>query len=282
MEGLESLKRQHFFFLEKQYIKNVLSYEPPIMKESMSSNTANTAGTARKPGWETLASPGHVLLARVNSYHLKTRLPIALALAALVVGFFSVQIGVGVARKVGSVTGWIAGKAAGVISSGPPEESPAAVVDRIFPNMPFGQRIDMANLPGLMDAVYPSMKAQVEEMKAGRRIAAGECVLDKKITEEWTDGVNFTPKCRYSKDGDRLWVWAVVAHEQRMQPFIGLVAKRPEGVKYYNVIMPSRNDQRLRIPGEPVVNSAYIPRTIAADFPELLVPTTTKPKTEEE
>lgn len=248
----------------------------------MTSNIVTNEENPGHAGWESLASPGHVLLARVNSYHLKTRLPVALALGALLVGFFSVQIGVGVARKVGAVTGWIAGKAAGVISSDPPEESLAPPVERIYPNIPFGLRLDPASLPGLMDAVYPAMKAQVEVMRAGQRIAAGDCVLTKKITDEWTDGVDFTPKCRYSKDGDRLWVWAMVGHEQRAQPFLGLIAKRPDGVRFFNVIMPARNDQRLRIPGEPAVNSAYMPRTLAADFPELTFTKTPKPVVEEQ
>ena len=217
-----------------------------------------------KQQWELLASPGHVLLARVDAYRLKLKLPlllligsIALALAGLVTAPF-------IALNAGSMIGWIVQKTSAAVSTKTPDVSPAPNVNLIRPTFPPGVTFDKTTLPKLVEDVMPAMKSLVSSVQKGEKF--GDCDFTKKITEHWSDGIDMTPKCRYSKDQSRIWVWSVVLDEAGgARPFIGVVAKRDGKTEFYNADIP----RTATILSKPLLKLALIPRTIAADFPEL-------------
>ncbi len=214
--------------------------------------------------WEMLASPGHVLLARVNSYRLKTKLPLLLAAGAVLLVYFAFLATPYIANSAGSVTGWIVGKTSSIISSKPIEMTPAPLVKPFGPILK-NVNFDGKTIPRLAEDVAPEMQAQVIGMQAGKKME--DCNFSTRITDDWFDGIDVGPKCRYSKDLTRLWVWAFVNNNGRYQPWAGLVIKMDGKVAFVNVEARGL----AKIQDVKSVNPEHIPRTIAQDFPELLI-----------
>ena len=220
----------------------------------------------KKLQWEMLASEGHVLLARVNAYRLKFKFAFLMLIVPVVLAAVTVYATPTISKALGDVVGWIVGKVSSVVTAKPMEKSEAAFVNPYVPVFPSSLSIDVGkvSVPKLLEDVTPAMKALVESASKNQRMT--DCDFSKKITDAWTDGVDMTPKCRYSEDFSRLWVWSVVLDDGRLKPFSGLVAKREGKVTFFNVQIP----RGALIPGEPIVLPKNLPRTVAADFPELL------------
>ena len=220
----------------------------------------------KKQQWEMLASEGHVLLARVNVYRLKFKFAFLMLIVPFLLAAVTISATPKIAKVMGDVVGWVVGKVSSAVSVKPAEKSEAAFVNQYAAVFVGTISIDAKTVvvPSLKDDVTPAMKALVESASKNQRMT--DCDFTKKITDSWTDGIDMTPKCRYSKDFSRLWVWSVVLDEGRLKPFSGLVAKRNDKVTFFNVYVPRGG----LIPGEPTVFPKNLPRTIAADFPELL------------
>jgi hypothetical protein len=214
--------------------------------------------------WELLASPGHVLLAQVDAYRLKLKLPMALAGAALLLVYLTFLVAPVLASGAGGAVGWVTRTVGGWTATKPMAMSPAPVVGLLSPVLPAGLTADPAIVPSLAD-VAPEMDRQVQLMQAGKRTE--DCDFNRKITQAWTDGVDMSPKCRYSADGKRLWVWALVKPDNfRLAPFAGVIAMRDGQARYYNLQVPGA----APLPNEPSINPMDIPRALAEDFPELV------------
>lgn len=214
--------------------------------------------------WELLASPGHVLLQQVNVYHLKHSFlsraligAVAIAIAAFVVAPYA-------GEKTGAALGWVTGKIShSLVPSEVPLTPPPAAHQ--FAPVIIAAEFDPQSIPDLVADVAPAMLAQVDVMKAGKRIE--DCNF-AKITDPWFDGKDATPKCRYSKDGTRLWVWAYVKNGAGQHgPFAGLIVKMNDKVTYANVDVP----RLIPISGFKGIKPDAIPRTVSMDFPELLI-----------
>lgn len=214
--------------------------------------------------WELLASPGRVLLEQVNIYRLKTKGPIRLIYLAIAICVAAIFVSPYVGIKSGEAVAWVIEKINKLTKPSPYPKSPAATISQLVPVLP-GGTFDIGIIPGLQTDVAPAMLAQVDAMKAGKKME--DCDFTKKITEPWFDGKDSTPKCRYSKDGSRLWTWAYVKQSQYQHgPFVGLIMRKDDKVTYSNIDAPGT----LRISGMPTINPALLPRAVAADFPELL------------
>lgn len=219
----------------------------------------------KKQQWELLASPGHVLLAQVDCYRLKLKLPMFFAAAAAVLVYLSFVIAPLVGSGAGGVAGWITSSTKSMFTAKPLAPSPAPELAPFASVLPAGLRFDVARLPRLMEDVAPEMRAQLTAMKASQKTT--NCTFDKKITEIWTDGQDFSPRCRYSADGSRLWVWAGVVNDSgNYRPWAGLIAKRGGDVQLYNI----EGSGLLQLPNQASINPAQIPRAVAQDFPELV------------
>lgn len=218
-----------------------------------------------KPHWELIASPGHVLLARVDAYRLKFGRPIIylfLSIFLALIGFVAAPY---LASRAAAIVAWVVEKTSSAVSSKPPETSPAPSVNLIKPTFPRDVGFDKTILPKLATEVAPAMEALIASVQKGEKFS--DCDFTKKITDVWSDGVDMTPKCRYSKDLTRIWVWSVVLDEAGgARPFIGLVAKRDGKTEFYNVDIP----RMALIAGKPSIKPSLIPRAIAADFSELI------------
>lgn len=220
--------------------------------------------TSQKQQWELLASPGHVLLAQVDAYRLKLKLPMLLAGAALLLAYASFLIAPLLAAGAGGAVGWVARTIGGWTADKPMAMSPAPAVAQVVPVLPAGLTADPAIVPSLSD-VAPEMDRQVQLMQEGKKTE--DCDFSKKINQAWSDGIDMTPKCRYSADGKRLWVWALVKPDNfRLAPFAGVIAMRDGQARYYNLQVPGAAD----LPNHPSINQMDIPRALAEDFPELL------------
>lgn len=216
--------------------------------------------------WEERSSPGHVLMQQVNVYRLKLVVPMIIGLASFALAQAAFFIGPYIGEKTGAVVGWVTGKVTNVFVPDAVQITPAPSAKQFFPVLSSNVQFSVDILPNLSADVAPAMQAQIEAMTAGRKME--DCNFSAKITETWFDGQDATPKCRYSKDGTRLWVWAYVKkNEFEHGPFAGLVIKRDGAVKFMNLEVNSL----LQLPGYEAINPANIPRTLSADFPELLI-----------
>ena len=217
-----------------------------------------------KQQWELLASPGHVLLARVDAYRLKLKLPLVLMISAIALALAGLVTAPFIALNAGSLVGWIVQKTSAAVSSKAPDASPAPYVNPFRPTFSPGVTFDKTTLPKLVEDVMPAMESLVATVQKGAKFE--DCEFTKKITEHWSDGIDMTPKCRYSTDQSRSWVWSVVLDEAGgARPFIGMVAKRDGKTEFYNVDIP----RTATILGKPSLKPVLIPRTVASDFPEL-------------
>ena len=218
---------------------------------------------SRPQQWQLLASPGHVLFARINAYRFKVRLPIALMSAALGIVYLSFALAPMLGSAAGKTVGWVTEKIGDVTAEKPLEPTPAPRVNEIQAVMPAVQ-LDVLAIPNLSD-IGPEIKNQIELMKAGKQMT--DCNFNSPINEPWTDGADFSPKCRYSADKKRLWIWAVVKKTQLdINPFLGLVATQKDGsVRFFNV----RIARGAVLQEHDQIDQFDIPRAIAADFNEL-------------
>ena len=220
--------------------------------------------------WELLASPGHVLLERVNQYRRKLSLPkkvlagaVLVALAGIPAAYYTAQAGGGVAR-------WIVAKVGGLVSR-PPTKDPAPQLKTIRPIVAPGFSATLDSVPDLDGDVMPAMKAQVGAAAQGKRLE--ECDFAKRIDEDWATATEIIPHCRYSKDGSRLWVWSLVKTKGQMRPWMGLIAAH-EGspVMLYQIAIAGAAMSEATARG-PSIPLNQIPRALAADFAELAVNT---------
>ena len=107
----------------------------------------------------------------------------------------------------------------------------------------------------------------------GSRLLAEDCDFGRKIDAEWATPSEITPRCRYSKDGSRLWVWSLVKKGGEMRPWLGLIAAHgDQPVNLYQISI-SGAAQSAQAPS---LLPTQIPRAIATDFPELSVKTGAK------
>ncbi len=214
--------------------------------------------------WESLASPGHALMTQVDLYRLKRKkalIGIAVAVALVPASLYVAHLA---GSGVGGAAGWITGTVAHWFAPSAIPTSPAPAVKPMLAVIEPVQ-FDPAILPSLKDDVMPAMDAQVEAMKRGEKMT--QCDFTRKVTQPWFDGLDATPKCRYSADGDRLWVWAYVKDGYQTIPFAGLIVKADGKVTFANLAIPGV----AQLPGHNTLDLNQIPRTVAADFPELLM-----------
>ena len=206
--------------------------------------------------WGLLAVPVAGIGAGVGTLMLASKTKLSGKLVAALAVIAGVVAGVGVGQLVTKV-------------AKPPREhamSPAPAVRAIAPVLQPGLQFDMAGIPSVGD-IAPELEAQAANLQSGKRMTAEECNLSAQINQSWFDGSpNAKPNCRYSKDGERLWIWSYVKQGQYHGPFLGLIAKRDGQVTYSNVEMRGM----MKIPGKSAIDILNIPRTIAADFPELI------------
>lgn len=225
---------------------------------------SDTAFRSDQQQWEMLATRGHVLLAQVDAYRLKLKLPMVLAGAALLLVYLSFAVAPLLASGAGGVVGWMTRTVAGWTAPKPLPLSPAPVVEQLVPVFPTGMSVDPSIVPALTD-VKPEVLHQVELMREGKR--TDQCDFTKKVNEYWSDGIDMTPKCRYSADKKRLWIWALVKVDDfRVAPILGVIREENSTARFYNVQVPDS----AGLPGMPAINSMDVPRTIAQDFPELV------------
>ena len=220
--------------------------------------------------WELLASPGHVLLARVDQYRRKLRLPKMVLAGAVVVALAGVPAAYYTAKAGGGVVQWIVGKVGGFVAQ-PPKKDPTPRLKNIRPIVAPGFSATLDSVPDLEADVLPAMKAQVAAAAKGMRLE--DCDFGRKIDSEWATPTEITPRCRYSKDGSRLWVWSLVKKGGEMRPWLGLIAAHgDQPVNLYQISI-SGAAQSAQAPS---LLPTQIPRAIATDFPELSVKTGAK------
>ena len=215
--------------------------------------------------WELLASPGHVLLTRVDEYRRKLRFPSLVIAGAVLVTLAAAPLAYSLAKAGGGVVEWVVRKGGGIVSS-PPAKSPAPEIKTIRIVVPGDFRTTLDTVPDLETDVVPAMKAQVIASAAGKRLE--ECDFTRKIDAAWASEGDISPRCRYSKDGSRLWVWSVVKQQDKLRPWMGLIRK-DGGTATLAQITVSGSALSGSVPAK--LDPKQIPRAIAADFPELVV-----------
>lgn len=218
--------------------------------------------------WELLASPGHVLLTRVDEYRRKVRLPALLLAGAVLVTLAAAPVAYSVAKAGGGAVEWVARKGGGIVAS-PPAKSPAPQLRRIQPVVPVGFTATLDTVPDFEADVLPAMRAQVAAAGAGKKLT--ECDFARKITDEWAAAGEISPRCRYSEDGSRLWVWSIVKTKGQLRPWVGLISKRDGAVQLSHIAI---TNSPVAEADPHSVSPNHIPRTLAQDFPELLATAT--------
>lgn len=217
--------------------------------------------------WEMLASHGHVLLAKVDSYRLKTKWPIAIAALAFILAYLAFSATSGIGGFVGQVVGWTVEKASSLVTSKPLEPTPVPAMNDIEIVAP-RTNFDPSLVPKLESDVASAMANRLNAMKNGQKIEF--CDTTKKIIDAWSDGVDMTAKCRVSKDGKRLYVWTFINNEVNGVNKYGfnfaLIVKQDDG----QVVLANLNVfNTIPLPGQKSLDPLLIPRTILMDFPEL-------------
>ena len=220
--------------------------------------------TSTPQQWELFGSPGHVLMAKVNAMRLAAKTPVLILLASLSLIPAAMGVSKVASDAIGNTAGAAVGKVVGWFTPSPLEKTPAPQSRPFAPVMGSSITFDPTMLPDLTADVQPAMAAQLVEFTAKKVIT--ECNFTAQVTDNWFDGVDATPKCRYSKDKSRLWVWAYVKSNQNHGPFAGLLMRRDGKVTYSNVAANT-----FKLSGFATIDPALIPRTMVEDFPELLV-----------
>lgn len=215
--------------------------------------------------WELLASPGHVLLTRVDEYRRKLRLPAFLLVGAVVASLAAAPVAYFLAKAGAGSVEWVMRTGGGLIAN-PPAKSPAPEIKRIQPVVPTGFTVNLDSVPDFDADVMPAMKAQVVAAATGKRLE--DCDFSRKVDAEWANSTDIAPRCRYSKEGSRLWVWSLVKSNGQLRPWMGLIKREGKSAKLYHVAL-GRGPVADSSP-----DSLYpdnIPRTLAEDLPELVL-----------
>ena len=219
--------------------------------------------------WELLASPGHVLLTRVDEYRRKLRLPTLLLGGAVLAALAAAPVASAIASAAAGSVEWVMRKGGGLVAS-PPAQSAAPSLKQVQPVVPSGFAVSLDLVPDFEGDVLPAMKAQVLAAGQGKRL--DHCDFSRKIDADWAAADDVSPRCRYSQDGERLWVWSIVKNKGQLRPWVGLIKRDGKSAKLFHIA----------VAGSPVAGSdpaalplSHIPRTVAQDFPELIE----KPKT---
>lgn len=217
--------------------------------------------------WELLASPGHVLLTRVDQYRRKLRLPIKVLAGAVIVALAGIPAAYYTAQAGGGVARWIVAKVGGFVSKAPTKD-PAPQLKTIRPIVAPGFSATLDSVPDLDADVLPAMKAQVAAAGKGKRLE--DCDFTKQIDADWATVGEIIPRCRYSKDGSRLWVWSLVKTKGQMRPWMGLIAEHESPFTLYQISIAgaAMSETSARSPS---ILPHHIPRAIASDFPELVI-----------
>ena len=215
--------------------------------------------------WELLASPGHVLMTRIDEYRRKLRLPGLLIVGAVVTTMAAAPLAYALAKAGGGVVEWVVRKGGGIVSS-PPTKSPAPQLKTIRAIVPSGFSTTLDTVPDLETDVIPAMKAQVVAAGQGKRLA--DCDFSRKIDAEWASAGSISPRCRYSQDGSRLWVWSLVKQQEQLRPWVGLIHKDGDTIILSQVAVSGAAESGAVAEK---LDPKQIPRTVAADFPELTV-----------
>ena len=213
--------------------------------------------------WELLASPGHVLLARVDEYRRKVRLPVLVIVGAALTTLAAAPVAYSVAKGGGTVVEWVVRKVGGVVAT-PPAKSLAPELKTIRAVVPQGFSTTLDVVPDLESAVLPAMQAQVVAAQSNKRL--DECDFSRKIDADWASAGDISPRCRYSTDGSRLWVWSLVKSKGQLRPWMGLISKREGKFSFQHVAIPNGPISER----EGALSPSRIPRALAQDFPELV------------
>lgn len=133
--------------------------------------------------WELLASPGHVLLAQVDSYRLKLKLklPMILGAAAIALVYATFLVAPLLASGAGGAVGWVTKTVGGVFTEKPLAMSPAPAVSQLAPVFPPGLQVDPNIVPNLAEVDEPQPFDNIDddmgslfEMIDTSTIAAGD------------------------------------------------------------------------------------------------------------
>lgn len=235
--------------------------------------------------WQKLATTGHVLLSRIDALRLRAKSYWLLLLVGVVVfvglayvtQFFaatSSRLTSRIAESIAQATNTVA-STVGAGESVATSPAPNINLERLFD---VAQRVgvrggagDPLKAPSFAE-FDPALIGIVKKHLEGRAI--DECDFTKKISNEWiadTDiaGAFVLPKCRYSHDKSRLWVWAIAADNYgTFRPVLVLAGKfkEPIGNKAFNIDM---NGYTHKVKTLSAVPLQYIPRVLVDDFPEL-------------
>jgi hypothetical protein len=101
----------------------------------------------------------------------------------------------------------------------------------------------------------------------GKELA--DCISDQKITQLWTDAVEFNARCLVSVDKTRIWQWGFMQTNDGLngQPYLVLTRKLGTVIESRNVLLSNT----LPVKGLKPQRTEMIPRFIAEDFPELKI-----------
>ena len=232
-------------------------------------------GTAQ---WELLASPGHVLFEQVSIlWKLAKKYGVVMAVS-ICIGLLAFVLPVYAGNAVAKVTTTVAGAATKVTNTvagwfghdvdkkaGMPVVSRAPYVAVIIPHHPanisnelFGKLMTVKDFGG-PDVLH----ATISKVQDGKPV---DCEQSTKVTDDWVTESNEVPRCRYSADRSRLWVWAVIKNGNQLKPIFGVVRKGADDkAAYYNVAVQGAEP----LDGKATINPQFVPRALAADFAEL-------------
>jgi hypothetical protein len=216
-----------------------------------------------RQGWELLATPGHVLLERINAGCHKHKLPMAAIAICIAVGIGSYVYVPFLTAYPAKAIGWVVGKVSNVVAKKPMEANPAPRLRQIRGLLPQAQ-FDPTAVMGLEQA-STLFQSKSNLLLAGLPV---DCPSAGLITEFWTDGVDLKPKCRLSADRTRLWEYGFAKREnpETYGAYMFLSIVKDNKVSVHNVAVPnvmrSPTFQAMFFPDR-------IPRALAADFPEL-------------
>ena len=209
--------------------------------------------------WEHIASPGHVLLARVNAYRHKSAVAIWIFSAALVFALLSQWL----PYRVGAAVAWPVGKLATLFDRRPvaPKMSPAPALTAWTSHLATNFS-DPSLLPS-PSMLVTALRGAAENIKSGKDIDG--CDTTAKITDAWSSSDSAGPHCRSSVDKARLWVWGAMGSGSRYGAFLVVIRKDSQGA--VTILNVTGFDP---VPGFPQIDPiAVYPRAVAADFPEL-------------
>ena len=218
--------------------------------------------TTQKPQqWEQLASPGHVLLERVNVIADEANVAYACLAIGVVLFFLSLFVGPRLFSGSSHAAAWITSIGSG--HAAPPMLRP---LDPAIPQLTPEQIGKLSSVKDAMSWIADS------KTRLGNGLQPQYCRSGSQITSSWYVGSGNEPLCRTSKDGARVWSWGVLRqgadYTLSAIPFAIVYRKErePTGWTAYAV-----RDAGSVLPGLPAIDLRAVPRSTAADFPELIV-----------